>query len=274
MRIKATKERSEPADGVDGADQANQVEETKEPPAGQPQQNGHDVEMKEQSPRYEDYEEEVDWAKCLERAVQFSSRKSEMSTRRSARKSGDRLDSLNLQSIKDRILDLESDYTEASREIGKSWTPYSGIDEMRNIIEDAEDEETLRDALDLIERGFSNPMNVKAVEEMPASARVERDMDSQSNASGKPPANKRVYENGLVFFRNNRKIKKFWSSDALKDSWREYNSNIQNGSISALFLSVCIFADQAEDFIEKLNSKLEKRNKETEELKCKDKLSK
>lgn len=267
MRIKATKERKphqEPANGV---------EETKKSVGGQSQQNGHDVEMKPQSQRYEDYEEDVDWERALERAIQFSSRKSEMSTRRSIRRAGGRLDSLNLQAIKDKILDLESDYTEASREIGKSWTPYSGVEEMRNIIDGAEDEETLRDALDLIERGFSNPMNVKSVEEMPASARIEQDMDAQSSTSGKPPANKRVFENGLVFFRNNRKIKKFWSSDALKDSWRDYNSNIQNGSISALFLSVCIFADQAEDFIEKLNSKLEKK-KETEELKSKDKVGK
>jgi len=60
MRIKATKEHNEPAGGVNGA---NQVEETKETPANQSQQNGHDVEMKEQSPRYEDYKEEIDWDK-------------------------------------------------------------------------------------------------------------------------------------------------------------------------------------------------------------------
>lgn len=244
MRIKASKIPNPLTKTLNGESKEESKEtettksETKAPLQPSPDTNGHDVEMKADCPKYEDYKEEVDWEKCDERAIQFSTRKSEMSTRRSIRKSVGKLDSLNLQSIKDKILDLESDYTEASKEIGKSWTTYSDIEKMRNIIIEAEDEETLRNTLEYIECGFSNPMNVKPAEEMPAMTKVDQVSDAQSNTSGKPTGNKKIYEEGLVFFRNNRKIKKFWSSDALKDSWKEYNSNILNGSISALFLSV------------------------------------
>lgn len=137
------------------------------------------------------------------------------------------------------------------------------------MINEAEDEETLRNALEHFEFGFSNPMNVKQAEGMSTSTAPDVDGDSNSNMSNKEPNQKRVIENGLMFFRNNRKIKKFWSSDALKDSWKEYNSNIQNGSISALFLSLIIFTDQAEEFIERLNSKIKK--KDSEEKKYKEK---
>lgn len=178
-----------------------------------------------------------------------------------------------MQAIKDKILGLEDDYTEISKELGKSWAPYSTIEKLRQIIAEAEGEETLRDALETIEFGFSNPMNVKQCEGVSTSHSMEVDNDSGSNMSGKEPNNKKVIENGLVFFRNNRKIKKFWATDALRDSWKEYNSNIKNGSISALFLSVCIFSDQAEEFVDKISLKLEKRKK-FEEKKSKDKTCK
>ena len=43
------------------------------------------------------------------------------------------------------------------------------------------------------------------------------------------------------------------------DSWKDYVGNIGEGSISALFLAVCIFLDQADTYIEKLSHKADKK---------------
>lgn len=234
-----------------------------------------DMEVDEDS-KYESYKEEVDWEKNLEKAIQFTMKRSEITTRKSHSLNSKKLDSLTLESIKEKILDLEEDYTATARDLNKAWAPYSVIEQIRNIILQAEDEEKICQVLLKLEEGFSNPMNFKPSEGVPDNNNMEVDGESQSNASNKENlANRKIFEDGLLFYRNNRKIKKFWSSDTLKDCWKDYIENIQNGSISALFLSVCIFIDQTEIYIDKLNTKLEKK-KQVEERsnKCSKKSSK
>lgn len=223
-----------------------------------------DMEVDEDS-KYESYKEEVDWEKNLEKAIQFSMKRSEITTRKCHRLNSKKLDSLTIESIKEKILELEEDYTNTARDLSKAWAPYSVIEQIRNIILQSEDEEKICQVLLKLEEGFSNPMNFKSSEGAPESSNMEVDGESQSNMSNRDNvANRKIFEDGIMFYRNNRKIKKFWSSDTLKDCWKDYIANIQNGSISALFLSVCIFIDQTEIYIEKLNTKLEKK-KQVEE---------
>jgi len=126
-----------------------------------------------------------------------------------------------------------------------------------------------------LEEGFSNPMSFKSSDgTTTTSCNMEIDGESMSHTSSKDlTSTNRVIEDGVMYYRNNRKIKKFWSSEKLKDSWKDYVVNIQNGGISALFLAMCIFIDQTEIYIEKLNSKLEKHN-QAEEVSQQDKNSK
>lgn len=221
----------------------------------------------ELDPKYEDAEEEIDWDKCLERALGFSIKRTEINTRRSNRGNSKRLDMLTLESIKEKLIELEEDYTEAAKELGKAWAPFSTMEKVKDLLVKAEDEETIWEILINLETGFSLPMNMKRTEELPASVKIEVDGESASNISGKEmQSSKKIIEEGFVFYHNNRKVKKFWSSDTLRDSWKDYLESIQNGSISALFLSVCIFIDQTEEYIEKMNSRVENKKKSEEKL--------
>jgi hypothetical protein len=214
----------------------------------------------DEDPKYESYIEEINWEKTLERAIQFSMKKSEIITRRS-NKQTKKFDTLTLESIKEKILEMEEDYNDATKELGKVWAPHSTIEKLKQIILEAEDEETLSIALLSLEEGFSNPMSFMTIEGVSASTNMDVDgenvAESMSNTSSREQYNKKIIEDGFMFYRNNRKTKKFWSSETLKDSWKEYISTIENGDISALFLGVCIFIDQTEAYIDKLSSKQE-----------------
>jgi hypothetical protein len=175
------------------------------------------------------------------------------------------MDTLTLEAIKEKILELEEDYTEAAKSLNKVWAPYSVMDKLKQLLIEAEDEVEVCKLLLTLEEGFSNPMSFKSAEGITLNTNMDVDNESQSYASNKDfTMTNKIIEDDLLFYRNNRKIKKFWSSDALKDSWKDYISSIQPGSISALFLSVCVFIDQAEAYIEKLNLKFEKK-KEVDE---------
>lgn len=216
-------------------------------------------------PRYEPHREEIDWDKQLQKAIQFLMKKSEISTRKSNRMGSNKLDSLSLESIKEKLLDLEEEYTETAKPLNKSWAPFSVINNCRAMIQESQSEEEMCEILLTLEEGFSNPMSFKPSDGVNSTKAMDMDGESQSNTSNKDSVtNKRIFEDGLMFYRNNRKIKKFWSSDRLKDSWKDYIISIQNGSISALFLSMCIFIDQTEEYIEKLSSKLEKKKQSDE----------
>lgn len=240
-----------------------------------PEKQQVDMEVDE-DPKYENYIEEIDWEKNLERAIEFSMKRSEINTRRS-NKQNKKFDTLTLESIKEKILEIEEDYSESAKDLNKVWAPYSTIDKIKQIVLEAEDEETICKALLTIEEGFSNPMNFKSIEGVSASTNMDVDgenvAESVSNTSSREQFNKKIIEDGFMFYRNNRKTKKFWSSETLKDSWKDYIFNIQNGSISALFLGVCIFVDQAEMYIDKLNTKLESK-KQNEEKSSKNTMTK
>lgn len=240
--------------------EVEKTEEIKAAPTGDNTEPSKDVEMEvETDPKYEAYREEVDFEKHLDKAMQFSMKKSEISTRKSHRLNSNKMDTLSLSSIKDKLLELEEVYTESARDLCKVWAPYSVSEKIREDITEAEGEEQIALILLKLEEGFSNPMNYKPVDPT-VIQNMEMDVESQSHTSSKDfVANNKIIEDNVMFYRNNRKIKKFWSSDNLKDSWKEYISNIQNGGISALFLGVCVFIDQAEEYIEKLNSKVEKK---------------
>lgn len=175
------------------------------------------------------------------------------------------MDTLTLEAIKEKILELEEDYTEAAKSLNKVWAPYSVMDKLKQLLIEAEDEVEVCKLLLTLEEGFSNPMSFKSAEGITLNTNMDVDNESQSYASSRDfTMTNKIIENDILFYRNNRKIKKFWSSDTLKDSWKDYIGSIQPGSISALFLSVCVFIDQAEAYIEKLNLKFEKK-KEVDE---------
>lgn len=232
-----------------------------------PAQNSNDL-------NYEDYVDDTDWDKQLEKAIQYSNKKVMPSLRKSTRGTTKKEESLTLESIKEKILELEEDYTETATALNKAWAPTSIADGLKQVILEAEDEETIAKALLKVEEGFSNPMHFKPSYGATTNAPMEVDGESRSNASSKDftTVNK-IIEGDTMFYRSNRKIKKFWSTDTLKEAWIEYLADIQPGSISALFMCVCIFVDQAEAYIDKLNEKVEKK-KAAEEKSNKDKGSK
>ena len=221
----------------------------------------------EKSEKYEEISEEVDWDKNLEKAIQFSMKRSEINTRKSGRGKIKKIETLSLQWVKDKILENEEEYTEVSAELNRAWAPYKEAEKIRSIIIEAEDEETIWTALLAIEEGFSNPMTYKSLDSYNASASMEVDVDnsrdvphttdnikainvenkeySVNNSISSNWMNK-VIDGDLVFYRNNRKVKKFWSSDSLKDWWRDYIASIENGGICNLFFAVCVFLEQTE----------------------------
>lgn len=184
------------------------------------------------------------------------------------------MNSLTLDAIIEKILDLEEDYSETAKGLHKVWAPYSIANDILEQLKESTEEEQILPILSKLEEGFSNPMSFKSADGITTTTNMEVDAESQSHTSSKDfTVNNKIIEDGVMFYRNNRKIKKFWSSDTLRDAWKEYLSKIQNGGISALFLAVCVFIDQTEIYIEKLRDKLEK-HKQIEEKSIKDKVSK
>jgi hypothetical protein len=184
------------------------------------------------------------------------------------------MNSLTLEAIIDKILDIEEDYSETAKGLHKVWAPYSIANDIIEQLKEFTEEEQILPILSKLEEGFSNPMSFKPADGITNATNMEMEVESQSHTSSKDfTVNNKIIEDGVMFYRNNRKIKKFWSSDTLRDAWKDYLSKIQNGGISALFLAVCVFIDQTEIYIEKLRDKLEK-HKQTEEKSIKEKVSK
>lgn len=181
-----------------------------------------DVEMKGQTDQI-DMEitensdiEDIDWDKHLERAIQYSLKKSEISTRRSGRNRTKKLDTLSIECIVEKLLENEEEYTEAAAELNKAWGPISTREEIKKALLDNPDEETIAKCVQVMEDGYSNPMNYKLLSQVDLN-QMEVEEDSKSNKSGENYVmNDKKVDGEFVFYRNNRKIKKFWSSDALK----------------------------------------------------------
>ena len=137
MRVRRTKEiqnnTEEKSEDVENQNESKDKEEKKtdsgEVSKEKPKTEEVDMEV-DTDPKYENYQEEIDWDKNCEKAIQFSMKKSEISTRRSNRMNS-KLDVLSLPSIKEKMLDLEDEYTEASKEIDKSWAPHSTIEKIK-----------------------------------------------------------------------------------------------------------------------------------------------
>lgn len=244
---------------------------------GKDDESEHDVDEHES----DDYGENIDWDKQLERAIQFSLKKSEMGTRKSSRNTSNKLESLSLEPIKAKLLEVEEDYSEAARALNKAWAPFKIMERIKEAIESAHSEVTISKILLILEQGFSNPMSYKGYDDARDQNISTEQSASDENLTEFLRTNK-IIEGKMLFFRNNRKIKKFWSSDTLKDCWLSNIRNIseaegeENSSKSAedenesadsmeveispmLFLCICIFVDQTETYIEKLNAKADKK---------------
>lgn len=207
--------------------------------------------------------EEVDWEKCEDKAIQYSMKRSEIATRRGGRGRPRKFEALTLDCVKEKIVEMEEEYTEAAKPLNKVWAPTSFMDETREMILAAVTEEEIAQILlNRIEEGFINPMNMKSVDSYKDSNHMEVESEKESSKSNKDMslANK-VIENDIVFYRNNRKIKKFWSSESLRETWKEFTLDIKPGDICPLFFSVYVFLGQTDVYVEKLQTKLEMKNK-------------
>lgn len=74
--------------------------------------NSHrDMDVDEENiPNPDENNEEIDWDKQLERALQFSLRRCEVGTRKSNKNRVRKMESLSLESIKERLLEIEEAY--------------------------------------------------------------------------------------------------------------------------------------------------------------------
>lgn len=71
-----------------------------------------------------------------------------------------------------------------------------------------------------MEQGFSNPMTFKPHD---GGQNVTAEGDDNLNEENVDfRRTNKIIQDGYVFSRNNRKIKKFWSSDTLKDCWKDH----------------------------------------------------
>ena len=237
----------------------------------------HDMDVDEDNIDNPDDNEEVDWDKQLERALQFSLKRWEVGTRKSNRNRVRKLESLSLESIKERLLEIEEAYCESAKHLNKTWAPFKITEELKSQIKIAQDELTIRKILLVLEEGFSNPMSYKSWEGVQTNS-VEAEDDNLNESEVDFRRTNKIIQDGMIFSRNNRKIKKFWSSDTLRDCWKDHvdgndsddeeekgntsNENAEDKDIEVspmLFLWVCIFIDQTETYIEKLNAKAEKK---------------
>ena len=167
--------------------------------------------------------EHIDFDKNLERAIQYSLKKSEIHTRRSGRNRSVKLDMLSLNCIIEKLIENEEEYTEAAAELNKVWAPYSLSESIKTLLLQAKTEEEICRVLISLEEGYSHPMNFKPID----SAKLDQkqlETDNQSNASSAQliVMNNKIIEDKTIFYRNNRKIKKFWSSDALKGKFSTF----------------------------------------------------
>lgn len=217
--------------------------------------DGLDVMMEDEANQSE---EEIEWDKALDRSINYSNKKLEIGTRRSGRGKPKKFENLSLECIIEKLIDNEEEYTEAAATLNKVWAPFSYAEKIKKEFNDAQSEKEIADALITLEQGYSNPMSFRRLEEYNL-RNLELEGETQKDENGVIIVNNKIIEGDMVFYRNNRKIKKFWLSDTLKETWKEYVSTIEDGSISSLFLSVCIFLDQAEVYIEKLAAKAEKK---------------
>lgn len=143
-------------------------------------------------------------------------KRSEITTRRAGRNRTKKLDLLSLECIVEKLIENEEEYAEASGKLNKVWAPKSVSEEVKKILLEATNELDICSALINMEEGYNNPMNFRSVSEV-NQAHMEIDGDNISNDSSvKIVMNNKIIEDDVLYFRNNRKIKKFWSSDALK----------------------------------------------------------
>lgn len=100
----------------------------------------------------------------------------------------------------------------------------------------------------VMEQGFSNPMTFKPYDGTQNNI-VEAAEDDAGNDAGNDAVNdagndaenddgneenidfrstNKIIQDGYIFSRNNRKIKKFWSSDTLKDCWKDHLEEVES----------------------------------------------
>lgn len=83
-----------------------------------------------------------------------------------------------------------------------------------------------------MEQGFSNPMTFKPYDGTQNNI-VEAAEDDAGNDAGNEEnidfrSTNKIIQDGYIFSRNNRKIKKFWSSDTLKDCWKDHVEEVES----------------------------------------------
>jgi hypothetical protein len=153
-------------------------------------------------------EEEIEWEKALDRSINYSIKKSEFGTR-SGRGKAKKFENLSLECIIEKLIDNEEEYTEAAATLNKVWAPFSYAEKIKKEIINAKNEKEIVDALITLEEGYSNPMSFRRLEEYNL-RNLELEAEAQKDENGVIIVDNKIIEGDMVFYRNNRKIKKFW----------------------------------------------------------------